>query len=143
MNLGSTQIEKEEEVSKMSTKGASLRYGNTKGSNHKGTPTEHIGFAWAKGFNRGGLTRHFNKHGKEFDCKTKEEYEAKAVSFANTIDRKNAKSVVDKNGTTYKYNPKTNVMVEVTKDGYIVSYRHYGKEFWYLNKRGEKVWIRE
>lgn len=70
----------------MATKGASYRYGNTKGPNHQGKTTEHINYAWAKAFNRGGLDRHFRDHGKEFDCKTKEEYEAKALKFANTVD---------------------------------------------------------
>ena len=126
----------------MATKGASNRYGNTKGSNHRGIPTEHINYAWAKDFNRGGLERHFNNHGKEFGCKTKEEYAAKALKFANTIDRDNCKSVIDKNGTTYKFNVKTNVLVEVTKDGYIISYRHYGKNIWYNSKKGVKEWIK-
>ncbi len=126
----------------MATKGASNRYGNTKGSNHQGRPTEHTNYAWAKDFNRGGLERHFKNHGKEFGCKSKEEYSAKALKFANTIDRENCKSVVDRNGTTYKYNPKTNVLVEVTKDGYIVSYRHYGSTFWYETKKGVKEWIK-
>ena len=67
----------------MATKGASFRYGNTNGSR-----TEHIRFAWAKGFNRGGLERHFHDHGKEFGATTAEEYVSKAVHFANTVDRK-------------------------------------------------------
>ena len=89
-----------------------------------------------------GLDRYFRDHGKEFDSKTKEEYEAKALNFANTVNRENCKSVIDKNGTTYKYNPKTNVLVEDTKDDYIVSYRHYGKSTWYISKNGEKKWIK-
>lgn len=126
----------------MSTKGASNRYGNTQGSRHQGKNTDDINYPWAKKFNRGGLNRHFIRHGKEFGCQTKEEYAAKAIRFANTIDRINCKSAVDINGTTYKYNPKTNELVEVTKDGYIISYRHYGNEFWYINKKGEKIWIK-
>ena len=142
MNLGFTPIEKNEEVSGMATKGASNRYGNTKGSNHQGKPTERTNYAWAKDFNRGGLSRHFEEHGVEFGCKTKEEYVAKAINFANIVDRENCKSVVDYKQTTYKYNQKTNVLVEVTKNGYIISYRHYGKGFWYKNKKWEKVWIK-
>lgn len=126
----------------MATKGASNRYGNTKGSNHQGRPTENINYAWAKGFNKNGLTKHFNDHGKEFGCSTKEEYEAKALKFANTVDKTNCKSVVDKNGTTYKYNPKNNVLALITKDGYIISYRHYGEKVWYINKKGEKQWLK-
>ena len=37
----------------MATKGASYRFGNTKGSNHQGKATEYINYAWAKAFNRG------------------------------------------------------------------------------------------
>ncbi len=32
---------------------------------------------------------------------------------------------------------------EETKDGYIISYRHYGKAFWYRDKKGERVWIKK
>ena len=70
----------------MATKGASNRYGNTKGSKHQGKATDFTQFPWAKAFNRGGLTRHFEEHGAEFGCNTKEEYAAKAVAFANTVD---------------------------------------------------------
>ena len=104
-------------------------------------PTEKIKYPWVKDFNRGGLVRHFEEHGAEFGCKSKEEYAAKAISFANTVDRDNCKSVVDYKNTTYKYNPNTNVLAEVSKDGYVISYRHYGKAFWYKNKKGEKIWI--
>ena len=126
----------------MATKGASNRYGNTKGSNHQGKPSKDINYAQAKDFNRGGLDKHFKDHGKEFGCKTKEEYAYKALKFANTVDRDNCKSVVDKRGTTYKYNSKINVLVEVTKDGYIISYRHYGKSAWYISEKGVKKWIK-
>ena len=75
----------------MPTKGPSNRYGNTNGSNHNGRPTENINYPWAKDFNRGGLSKHFRDHGKEFGAKSKEEYASKAVHFANTIDRNNLK----------------------------------------------------
>lgn len=126
----------------MATKGPSNLYGNTRGSRHQGEPTEHIKYAWAKEFTRGGLNRHFNKHKNEFNY-SKDEYAAKAVKFANAVDRDNYKSVVDYKNTTYKYCPKSNELVEVTKDGYIVSYRHYGSSFWYEPKKGEKVWIKD
>ena len=126
----------------MATKGASFRYGNTRGANHRGESTKDINYAWAKDFNRGKLEQHFKDHAKEFGCRTKEEYLAKALRFANTIDNINFKSVVDKKGTTYKYNPKTRELVEVTKKGYIVSYRHYGKTDWYIDKKGVKQWLK-
>ena len=54
----------------MATKGASYRYGNTRGSKHQGEVTKHINYAWAKDFNRGGIDQHFRDHGKEFGAKT-------------------------------------------------------------------------
>ena len=122
----------------MATKGASNRYGNTRESSNNGQKNKNLNFAWVKGFNRGGIKQHFEKHGKEFNCKTKDEYVAKAIRFANTIDNKKCKVVVDYKGTTYKYNPSKKVLVEVTKDGYIISYRHYGKKEWYMAKKGVK-----
>lgn len=65
----------------MATKGASYRYGNTRGSKHQGQSTKHINYAWAKGFNRGGLDQHFKDHGKEFGAISKQDYAAKAVHF--------------------------------------------------------------
>lgn len=126
----------------MATKGPSYQYGNTKGSNGKGKPTKHIGYAWAKDFGNGLLDSHFTEHGKEFGFKTKEEYANHAVHFANQIDRKNFDSVVDKKGTTYKWDKRTGVMVEVNKKGIIISYRHTGGSLWYYNKKGEKTWVK-
>jgi pyocin large subunit-like protein len=104
--------------------------------------TDNINYSWAKDFNRGGLKRHFIDHWKEFDAKTTQEYAAKAVHFANEVDRKNYKSVVDYKGTTYKFDPRNGRMIEVTKDGYVISYRHIGGKFWYYSKKGEKSWIK-
>lgn len=72
----------------MSTKGASMRYGNTNGAHYRGEATEKINYQWAKDFNKGGIERHYRDHGEEFGAKSKEEYAAKAVHFANEIDRK-------------------------------------------------------
>lgn len=106
----------------MATKGASNRYGTTRGSQKAG-PNEKIGFAWAKKFNKKTLSTHFNKHGKEMGCGTKASYEAHAVKFANTIDKKNIISYVQKNtGTTFKYNKKTNTLALISKDGYVITY---------------------
>lgn len=90
----------------MSTKGASNRYGNTRGSRGQGEPTEDINYAWARAFNKKGLEGHFSRHGQEFNFNSKEQYAAHAVKFANHIDRKKYKSVVDWHKTTYKYDPK-------------------------------------
>jgi hypothetical protein len=46
----------------------------------------------------------------------------RTVSFANTVDRKNCVSFIDKNGSTYKYNKTTNTLAIITKNGYVVTY---------------------
>lgn len=128
----------------MSTKGASMRYGNTNGAHHSGEATVHINYAWAKDFNRGGLEQHFREHGKEFGAISKQDYAAKAVHFANEIDRKHYGSLVDKNGTTYKYDSRDGRLVIITRDGYVVSYHHTGEKFTYVNKKGQETtkWIK-
>ena len=65
------------------------------------------------------------------------------IEKSRTINRNNYQSIVDKNGTTYKYNPKTNILVEVTKNGYTISYRYYGKSFWYIDKKEIKKLIKK
>lgn len=105
----------------MATKGASNRYGNTRGS-RRGHETKNTGFAWAKAFNRSTLQRHFENHGKQMGTPTKESYNAKAVHFANNVDRKNCITMKSKNGTTYKYNKKTNEFAMITKNGIVITY---------------------
>ena len=83
----------------MPTKGPSNHFGNAK-HGRQGKRTQHTGFAWAKGFNSKTLSDHFSRHGEQMGCQTKEAYEAHAVKFANTVDRKNCVSFVDKNGST-------------------------------------------
>ncbi len=122
----------------MPTKGASLRYGNTNGAHHRGEANKKVNYAWAKDFNRGGIKQHFDEHGKEFNAASERDYAAKAVHFANEVDRDHYKSVVDYKRTTYKYDPRDGRLVIVTKDGYISSYHHTGKKFWYYAKKGKK-----
>lgn len=126
----------------MATKGASMRYGNTNGSHHRGESTKRINYAWAKDFNRGGLEQHFKDHGKEFGAISKQDYAAKAVHFANEVDKQNYKSVIDYKGTTYKYDPRNGILAEITKEGYVISYRHTGGRFWYRPSKGVKRWIK-
>ncbi|MEG0034554.1 MAG: hypothetical protein RR734_03105 [Bacilli bacterium] len=126
----------------MSTKGASNRYGKTNGSKHQGEKDARIGYAWAKDFSKGGLDNHFKKHGNQFGVKSKEEYASQSVHFANTINRKQYKSLIDYNGTTYKYDIKNAILAIITKDGYVISYHYIRKEFWYYKKKGKKVWIK-
>ena len=105
----------------MATKGASNRYGNTRGG-RKGHSTNNTGFAWAKAFNKNTLQQHFKKHGTQMEAHTKESYNAKAVRFANNVDRKNCITMKDGNGTTYKYNKKTNEFAMITKKGIVITY---------------------
>lgn len=126
----------------MPTKGANMRYGNTNGAHHRGEATVNINYAWAKDFSRGGLNQHFKDHGKEFDAVSEKDYAAKAVHFANEVDRQHYKSVIDYKGTTYKYDPRNGRLAEITKDGYVISYRHTGNRFWYYSKKGVRTWIK-
>ncbi|MBE6136313.1 MAG: hypothetical protein E7181_03505 [Erysipelotrichaceae bacterium] len=128
----------------MATKGASLRYGNTNGAHHRGEATQNINYPWAKDFNKKRLDYHFERHGKEFGAKSRKDYAAKAVHFANEIDRQHYKSVVDKYGSTYKYDPRNSRLAIITKDGYVVTYHHTGDKFTYTNKKGKEVtkWIK-
>ncbi len=112
----------------MATKGASNRYGRSRGSRSNGS----TGFEWARDFNKKTLKDHFNRHGKDMGCDSEESYRSKAVNFANYIDKKNCETFVDKHGSTYKYNKATNTFAIITKDGYVVTY--------YKPKRGHKYY---
>jgi pyocin large subunit-like protein len=117
----------------MATKGASNHYGNARGG-RQGHITKHTGFAWAKGFNKSTLTDHADRHGRGY---SKEEYLARAVAFANRVDRVNNISYVRKDGTTVKYNKKTNEFVIVTKKGIATTYYHpkKGIQEYYKDRR--------
>lgn len=105
----------------MGTKGASNHYGNSR-NGRSGKASSHINYSWAKDFNSKTLNDHFNRHGAQMGCDTKESYAAHAVKFANNVDKTNCVSFVDKKGSTYKYNVKTNTLSVVTKDGYVITY---------------------
>ena len=105
----------------MATKGASNHYGNARGG-RQGHTTAHTGFAQAKDFNKKTLQQHFNDHSHQFGCDTQTSYADHAVAFANNVDRVNCVSFIDKKGSTYKYNTKTNTLAIVTKDGYVITY---------------------
>ena len=73
-------------------------------------------------------------------CKTKESYAASAVKFTNKVDRKNCVSFVDKRGSTYKYNKKTNTLVIVKKDGYVITQFKPAKGYdYYLSEKKGKA----
>lgn len=105
----------------MATKGASNHYGNSQ-NGRRGKPSSNINYAWAKDFNKKTLQIHFERHGSQMGCTTKESYVAHAVKFANTIDKKECISFVAKNGTTYKYNIKKNILAIIDKKGYVITY---------------------
>ena len=105
----------------MVTKGASNRYGNARGG-RQGKPTQHTGFAWAKAFNKNTLDDHFQRHGEQMGCPSKESYNANAVKFANTVDRKNCVSFVAPNGTTFKYNKANGTFAAIKKDGIVITF---------------------
>lgn len=124
----------------MATKGPSFRYGNTNGSKGSGEATKHTNFAWAKDFNKSSLEKHFSDHGSDFNSNNKEDYKSSAIRFANTVDRKNNISFVNKSGTTYKYNKNTNTLCLIDKNGYIITYYKPkgGRQYYEKVKRENK-----
>lgn len=79
------------------------------------------------------LTQHFEKHGNEFDYKTKEEY----VAGANrVISSKDALHKLEKeDGDDVYYLEATNEFVVVSKQGYIRTYFKPDKGIAYYNKQ--------
>ena len=127
----------------MATKGASNRYGNTRGG-RKGHPTCHTGFQWARGFNHSTLQDHYNRHGTQVGSPTKGSYSAHAVTFANTINRRDCVSFVDSRGSTYKYNKRTNEFAVITKAGIVVTYYKPsdGYQYYLAQKKGKSRNVR-
>ena len=128
----------------MSTKGASNRYGNKNGRQNLDEKTDDIAYPWAKGFLGSNASSHFKDHGKELGINKLEDYIASAVHFANKIDRKHFRSVVNYKKETYKYDPDSKLLVVVTKEGFIRTfYSTKGSGgFSYYPKKGIKVWIK-
>ncbi|MBP5490321.1 MAG: hypothetical protein J6Y10_06955 [Lachnospiraceae bacterium] len=123
----------------MSNKGASNRYGNTR-NGRQGHPTSHTGFAWARGFNNTTAQDHFNRHGSQVGAPTLSSYVAKAVSYANTVNRKDVESFVDSRGSTYKYNKVTNEFAVITRSGVVVTYyKPADGRAYYLAQKKEKA----
>ena len=121
----------------MTTKGASNHYGNSRGGS-QGHKTDHTGFAWAKDFNKNTLVKHFKEHGAQMGTDSKESYASHAVKFANTVDRDNCVSFIDKHGSTYKYNKKTNEFAIITSKGYVVTYYKPADGYDYYPNQKEK-----
>ncbi len=110
------------------TKGPSNLYGN---KNQK--PTSHINYPYAKSFNQSTLDRHQKDHGLELGTNSINDYENSAIHFANHISTV-ADSFVDNRGITYKYNPISNKLIIIDKNGYIVSYFKPTSGLKYYNK---------
>lgn len=102
----------------MATKGASNHYGNARGG-RQGHISSHTGFAWAKGFYKQTLLDHAGRHGQGHSVN---EYVARAVTFANRVDRVNHFSYIRKDGTTVKYSKKTNEFAIIDKKGFVRTY---------------------
>ncbi len=119
-----------------------FEYGNNLGLFKEGVPTKHIMYLCASEFDENKLESQFNKYGKEFNCSNKEEYVEKAIEFANDVDIDKYRSFVDYRWITYKFEPKSKILVLVTKDGIIISFKHYRNKFLYEVKKGEKRWIK-
>jgi len=123
----------------MSTKGASNRFGNTKhASNNWGS--RHIGYQWAKDFNKNSLEKHVKEHMENMGFNSKEEYRVHAVTFANLVDRENHISHIRKNGETVKYSKKTNEFAIIDKKGYVITYYkpRDGINHYYSDRRKRK-----
>lgn len=84
----------------------------------------HIGdTGWfAKGFPQKSLETHFSKHGKDLGCKSKSEYNNKAVNFMNADETADTESFVASNGTVYKYDYSTHEFGMAKSDGTMITY---------------------
>jgi pyocin large subunit-like protein len=64
------------------------------------------------------------------------EYSDKAVKFANEISPENISFIREVDGVTFKYKEKTNELVLVDKNGYVVTYFYpTGKRKYYENQK--------
>ena len=100
----------------MATKGSSNRFGN------KRKPTSAISYPWAKAFNKNTLAVHYQRHGEEFPSMNKEEYEARAVKFANSVNPNDCVTFIDNKKSTHKFNTVTGEYGIISKEGYVITY---------------------
>ena len=77
---------------------------------------------FAKGFQPESLDKHFKSHGKSCVCKSKSEYNNKAVDFMNAEDTATTESFVASNGTVYKYDSATGEFGMAKSDGTMITY---------------------
>ena len=76
---------------------------------------------YAKGFPIASLDIHFSKHAKKLGCKSKSEYNNKAVDFMNAPETSTSESFT-KNGTVYKYDYSTKEFGMAKSDGTMITY---------------------
>jgi len=88
--------------------------------------------------------KHFDKHGEEMGYRNDiQGYSQAAKNFANNNGR-HIKSFKAQNGSTYKYNPKTNEFGIISKNGKIVTYFEPERGEEYFNDQFENFgdyWI--
>jgi hypothetical protein len=106
-------------MARRGTKGPSNRYGNDRGE-----PSKHINYDYARGFRQDTLDRHVENHHSILGIGKDDvnEYEARAVAFANKVDTLLYDSFVDERGRTFKFSFETNEFVITRNDGMIVTY---------------------
>lgn len=80
-----------------------------------------VNYYKANKFLKFSVDEHYINHGKNTNSKTKKDYINKSLKLANS-NSKNVESFVNLNGTTYRYNIKTNEFVIVIKNGEVVIY---------------------
>ena len=122
----------------MATKGASNHYGNSRGGKQS-KQAKNISYAWAKAFNKAKKEEHTKKHASNVKVQNNQTYAAKAIRFANTVDKKNVQSFIyAKSQATCKYNVVTNEFAIITKDGYVVTYFKPGDGYQYYKEQERK-----
>ena len=120
----------------MATKGPSGKFSKTNGSRGN---VSSIHYQWARAFNKNTLDKHFKKHGSQMDASNKQEYESRAVHFANQIDKKNFKYYSDVY-KTYKYDKKRNILAIIDKNGIVISFYKPKNGFTLESKKGKQKW---
>ena len=82
------------------------------------------------------LFHHFDEHGAEMGYDEDEiiEYARDAIKFARSSER-GIKAFRATNDSIYKYNPKTNEFIIITKDGKIVTYYYPSNGIHYFEDR--------
>jgi pyocin large subunit-like protein len=96
----------------------------------------------SKGFYEGGLSYHFNRHGKEFDAEDEARYLTLAKKFRNKKAGKEIEEINDvARNRILRYEKSTNTFLSYRKDGTIITFfKPTPKKYWEAErkKRDEK-----